>query len=328
MKRFLSLALATVTLLSTPVFANAVLVDNTPVEFTDQEPVIINERTYVPIRDVFEKLGFEVSWDQETKMVDITNDYYSISLLTASDKLVVTSFVNGVLKYKKLEDPVVIQNDRTLLPLRAILESAGYELDFDAETKAAIINDTNNYNELDEKINAIKESMSKEEREFTAAPNKEAVPLTEDEKAYILGFATALKGFDSVSDIDEYPTEELEKVFSSAEMLLDSTTPPDSLKELHPMIKKTFSEVKETVLNLKGLQDFIADEPDNVKMNLTLYAGLASVVGLSSSLNEINESIYNLSVERNIDIAKEIQTIAESVGLKSNDIETTNEDVQ
>ena len=40
-----------------------VLIDGVEAKFTDQQPVIVNGRTLVPVRGVFETLGFEVDWD-------------------------------------------------------------------------------------------------------------------------------------------------------------------------------------------------------------------------------------------------------------------------
>ena len=37
------------------------------VQFTDQAPVMVDNRTLVPARAVFEKAGAEVSWDQPTQ---------------------------------------------------------------------------------------------------------------------------------------------------------------------------------------------------------------------------------------------------------------------
>ena len=48
-----------------------VLVDNEQVTF-DQNPVIMNDRTLVPIRAVFEQAGATVGWDQENLTATIT----------------------------------------------------------------------------------------------------------------------------------------------------------------------------------------------------------------------------------------------------------------
>ena len=47
-------------------FANdgiSVVIDGVRVAFDDQQPVIVDGRTLVPVRGVFETLGFEVEWE-------------------------------------------------------------------------------------------------------------------------------------------------------------------------------------------------------------------------------------------------------------------------
>ena len=43
-----------------------VVLDCAPVEFT-QEPVILNDRTLVPVRAIFEAMGASVDWNGETQ---------------------------------------------------------------------------------------------------------------------------------------------------------------------------------------------------------------------------------------------------------------------
>ena len=70
MKKAVCVILA-VFMMSLPVLADDVIkvtVDGEELTF-DQNPVIINDRTMVPMRAIFEKLGASVSWDGETKTV-------------------------------------------------------------------------------------------------------------------------------------------------------------------------------------------------------------------------------------------------------------------
>ena len=51
-----------------------VTVDGTQVEFAAQQPVIVGGRTLVPVRGVFEQLGFEVDWCPDTRRVFLTKE--------------------------------------------------------------------------------------------------------------------------------------------------------------------------------------------------------------------------------------------------------------
>ena len=98
-----------------------------------QNPVIIEGRTLVPIRDVFEFLGFEVDWSAETRTAIIENAYYII-LITADE---VIFSVNGAAH--SFDVPAQIMNGRVLVPIRLPLESVGFTFDWDGAARAITI---------------------------------------------------------------------------------------------------------------------------------------------------------------------------------------------
>ncbi|MCL2752640.1 MAG: copper amine oxidase N-terminal domain-containing protein, partial [Defluviitaleaceae bacterium] len=83
-------------LLAAPIiiFANdiRVSVDGEFVNFPDAQPTIVDIRTLVPVRAVFEKAGFYVGWDEDTKTAIITNETYTI-LITIGNA---TFYTNGI----------------------------------------------------------------------------------------------------------------------------------------------------------------------------------------------------------------------------------------
>ena len=96
-----------------------VVVNDRPVEFTGQQPVIVDGRTLVPVRGVFEQLGFDVGWDGPTQRVTLTSNTHTIILTIGS-----ASFTtNGV--SHTLDVPAQIINGSTMLPIRAVAESVG-----------------------------------------------------------------------------------------------------------------------------------------------------------------------------------------------------------
>lgn len=84
-------------------------------------------RTMVPLRGIFEAVGAEVAWDQETKRVTATRDGRTVSLVVG-DK---TAYVNG--DAYQLDVPAGIYRDRTLVPLRFVGESLGAVVQWEAE---------------------------------------------------------------------------------------------------------------------------------------------------------------------------------------------------
>lgn len=85
----------------------------------DTEPVIINDRTMVPMRAVFEGLGMTVSWDDITRRVTATGGGKEIVLTVGSEN----ALVNG--EGVDLDSPPIIIEGRTLVPLRFIGEASG-----------------------------------------------------------------------------------------------------------------------------------------------------------------------------------------------------------
>lgn len=139
----------------------SVSVDGKKVEF-DQQPVIADDRTLVPVRAIFEALGAKVSWDGETRTVTSSKDDTSCTLTI--DSAVMN--VNGV--EKTLDVPAMIINDRTLVPVRAISEAYGCKVEWVPDTKEVIITSS-----------LQPEATSEPTPEPTATPEPTVAPLTD-----------------------------------------------------------------------------------------------------------------------------------------------------
>lgn len=85
-------------------------------DFTNP-PIIRNDRTFVPVRQIFEAFGMDVEWDQDTKTLHATGNNSEISMTIGSN----TFYVNG--ECVDLDVPPFVSDDRTFVPLRAISEA-------------------------------------------------------------------------------------------------------------------------------------------------------------------------------------------------------------
>ena len=99
----------------------------------DTPPVIINDRTFVPVRAVVEALGGYVDWAAETKTALLDSGKCHIELTIDSTEAVLNDTT------ETLDVAPAIIDGRTMLPLRFIAESFGYETEWDAETKSIYI---------------------------------------------------------------------------------------------------------------------------------------------------------------------------------------------
>ena len=110
-----------------------VIVNGDEVAFPDQKPAIVNDRTLVPLRAIFEALKAEVAWDDETKTVTSKKGDISISLAINSDQL----YQNGT--PKTLDVPAQIMNGRTMVPVRAISEAFQCQVGWDQNTRTVTV---------------------------------------------------------------------------------------------------------------------------------------------------------------------------------------------
>lgn len=101
-------------------------------------PIILNNYTLVPAREVFETLGAQVDWNNDTREVKIiykdTNVVLTINSTQAS--------VNNVTK--SMDIPAKLINNKTMIPVRFVSESIGANVVWDNDTRSIYITTTNN----------------------------------------------------------------------------------------------------------------------------------------------------------------------------------------
>ena len=96
-------------------------------------PIIINNRTLVPIRAIIEEMGGYVSWEQNTQKISLSLSDKTIALTIDST----TAYVNN--EAKILDTSPAIINERTMLPIRFISENLGCSVDWDGAQQLIII---------------------------------------------------------------------------------------------------------------------------------------------------------------------------------------------
>ncbi len=117
-----------------------VLVDGKPVVF-DVDPIMKEDRVFIPLRAVGEALGAYVEWDEEAQSVAIGKGG-TLQYLTLNEKT--SSVINDFEKKEVTLDvaPFTI-NDRTLVPVRYIAEGFHAEVDWENDTNTVIITSHN-----------------------------------------------------------------------------------------------------------------------------------------------------------------------------------------
>ena len=99
----------------------------------DVPPTVVNGRTLIPLRAIFESLGATIQWDDKSKTVKGEKGDTKI-ILTIGKK---TATVNE--QAKSLDVPGIIKDSRTMVPARFIAESLGAKVDWNGSTQTVMI---------------------------------------------------------------------------------------------------------------------------------------------------------------------------------------------
>jgi len=110
-----------------------VTIEGVPVNFDGQPATIVDDRVLVPVRGVFELLGFDVIWDQAMQSATLSRDGLVIVIIVGEPEFV----SNGLVL--PMPVPAQIINGRTMLPIRAVLQSAGYYVDWNGPERTVLI---------------------------------------------------------------------------------------------------------------------------------------------------------------------------------------------
>ena len=128
---------------------------------TDVPPQLINDRTMVPLRFIFEALDCVVLWDDETHTATGKRTGTEINITIGEN----TFLRNG--KVIPLDSPAIVIDGRTLVPVRAIAESFNCRVEWDGENSYVLI--------------------TTKELKFAVCPDFPPFAY-KDEKGYIVGY--------------------------------------------------------------------------------------------------------------------------------------------
>lgn len=194
MKRIASVGLALFMLTGTTSFADTnvnIQIDGKPMQ-NGAGAIIMENRTMVPFRAVFEELGADmIQWDKETKTITGVKGDTTIILSIGNN----VCFVNG--EPQTVEVPPVILNSSTLVPLSFISEKLGYHVGWHASSKTVKIMSEEYYlsvgsKEMDELKNVSSNTnQPKPANPTTPTPNVNPQKGTTEQTGQ---FANELKG--------------------------------------------------------------------------------------------------------------------------------------
>ncbi|MBR1443003.1 MAG: copper amine oxidase N-terminal domain-containing protein [Firmicutes bacterium] len=286
MKRTLAIFAATM-MMSATCFAQGISVNlnGENIEFTNQEPVVEEGRTLVPLRGVFDKMGYSIDWIADTKTAQLKKDGVDISVMIGEDCI----YKNG--EEIKIDVPAKIINGSTMIPLRAVADAGGVEILWDDTTKTVGIVDMQNYEMgyIGGSVNAAdadEAAFIKNYEEVTKEYNKIA------EKYLALNNEMQSGNFDIAARLDEVKTisGEMYEISEKTKTEVEKLDAPEKFKEL----KEATVEYMDSMHEITGLtKDFIEGNIDpsdyKTKLQSAGVRGMQTEVRYKDALKSVTQ---------------------------------------
>ncbi len=148
MKKILAAILIMITLFTSTVYAaDELLIAPAPLEkeidvivngeklLLDVAPVIVNDRTMLPMRAIFEALDANVSWLPKNRIIIATKDDMMITLQIENAQMTIQKAASTETEVVELDAVPFILNDRTMVPVRAVSEAFMADVEWVPETR-------------------------------------------------------------------------------------------------------------------------------------------------------------------------------------------------
>lgn len=251
-------------------------------------PVIINDRTLLPVRAVVEAMGGSVEWNGNSRTVTLTKNEDTIRLTIDSDK----AFLND--DSITLDTAPIIINERTMLPIRFIAESFNFNVEWNEQAQEVII----------KQMDTGSETLT----DATQTSSSE-LPLSD--------MMIRITNGDSSADFALYDTDAADEFYSQLPLNLDTTNFGDAQWMFYPPEK----------LNVKPEEAY----HDGKKGELAYYEPWGDVFMLYSDFQSGDEmyrlgvctngieNIENMSGEITIEKLSEDKNMDNQLKIKIND---------
>lgn len=269
MKKFLMSLCFLISFSSVVMAGVSVELNGEKINFTDENgltvnPQIINNRTMVPLRKIFETLGAQIEWYGETETVVATKGDTIVKLQINNPIAEVTK--SGVIEKITLDSKPIIVENRTLVPLRFISESLEKQVAWDQNSQTAIIIDYEYFiNEIKNRAPIFGKAIEKENTQTSLKIVKEYYDLSDSSKntnsvvnAQIYNNSkTNKKVVVNLSGTSELFKEIANEGWSNFDIVLDFSEKGVTYSSSSSIINKMLEEKYRTYesLNLKGSFD-------------------------------------------------------------------------
>lgn len=111
-----------------------ITVDDTDIQIENGvSPIVVSNRTLLPVRTIIENMGGSVVWDNGSKTATLHYQNNEIKITINNT----TAYVNG--EEKTLDVIPIVMNEQIMLPIRFIAENFGFSVDWEKQTQTVTI---------------------------------------------------------------------------------------------------------------------------------------------------------------------------------------------
>lgn len=211
-----------------------VKLDGNNVSFGNIEPVVKDNRTLIPLRGLFEKMGYSIDWEPNTKAAILLKDGNTISIRSEKKYIIVNNI------QKNIDVPAQIINGSMMIPLRAVADATGAKVNWNGDTKTVEII-TGNQNDYIISIN-----------EYTKKYNNAIKDLELLEK--VAGSLNSLNSNNSESNVNKILSQlnEAKMTISDTIDKVEELTPPEEFVDYHSLSLEAMNKQTELCDVLKA----------------------------------------------------------------------------
>ncbi len=244
-----------------------VKLDGNYVEFETVKPVIKDSRTLIPLRGLFENMGYTIDWEPNLKAAILSKSGNTISI--RSNKKYIT--VNNI--QTKIDVPAQIINGSMMIPLRAVADATGSQVNWDSATKTAEI------------ITSDRISYIVDINDYTKAYNELIKPLEIlDSVAAGLNSLNSNKSEENIENVISQ-LQNAKSVITSVKDDVSKLEPNENFKDMHNLSLEAMDKQLELcdVLILA-----VSDKIDYAKAKVEIEELLSEAKNLNSQMDKIS----------------------------------------
>lgn len=106
---------------------------------SDTPAIIVNDRTMLPMRSIFEALGAEVTWIEEQQLIFASKGNRVILMQIGNTNMSIQKTDEDGIIVVPLDSAPFVYNERTMVPVRAAAEAFDSLVEWNGDTKTVTI---------------------------------------------------------------------------------------------------------------------------------------------------------------------------------------------